>query len=230
MSKRLHRHDQNYELVRTHAPVIHFDAAEPFLPLAVGYTVFHAAATSPSFPRTIDLPDGASLAIEYAIWWDWDIEHLYELEHVWVYLDRTGTLIAADASWHGGWRAMTVVDGTLTLYSEPGKHAFASSIAPLLERQMKTLEACTSPHKGRRLLVTPLFQGIIPSGTLVEQQLVRNYLEHQLFQPTYQFSKRFAVADARLVPWRHLQRWIPRRVRWWLDTLETNTYLDGRKT
>lgn len=230
MSKRLHRRDQNNELARVHAPIIHFDAAEPFLPLAAGYTVFHAAAPSPSFPRTIELPDGAALAIEYAIWWDWDIDHLYELEHVWVYLDEAGKLIAADASWHGGWNAMTVDHGELALYSEPGKHAFASSIEPLLERRAKTLEACTSLHKTRRLLVTPLFQDIIPLGTPVEQELVCNYLQGQLFQPTYEFSKSFALADARLVPWPQLQRWIPQRVRWWLDTLETSIYSEGSKS
>ena len=101
-------HDEDTALARAHAPLIHFDAAEPFLPLAAGYTVFRANAPSPSFPRTIELPEGAALAIEYAIWWDWDIEHLYELEHVWVYLDEAGNLLAADASWHGGWNAMAL--------------------------------------------------------------------------------------------------------------------------
>jgi hypothetical protein len=40
----------------------------------------------------------AALAIEYAIWWDWDIGHLYELEHVWVYLDADRQVIRGEAS------------------------------------------------------------------------------------------------------------------------------------
>jgi glycerophosphoryl diester phosphodiesterase len=216
-------------LAHTHAPVIHFDAAEPFLPLAVGYTIFRENGQSPSFPRGIELPAGAAIGIEYAIWWDWDIEHLYELEHVWVYVDADGNLIAADASWHGGYNRMAVDNGKLTLYSEPGKHAFASSPAPLLERRPVTVAGCSSPRKTRGLLVTPLFRGIIPQGKPSEQQLVRTYLERQLFQPTYDFSKRFALADVPLVPWAHLQTWIPQRVRWLLDTLDATIPFHERR-
>ncbi len=221
--------DPDTALARAHAPVIHFDAAEPFMPVAAGYTVFRAGAPSPSFPRTIELPPGTTLAIEYAIWWDWDIEHLYELEHVWVYLDEAGKLIAADASWHGGYNALTLTDGTLTLYSEPGKHAFAASLQPLLERRAITLAGCTSRRKPRGLLVTPLFQGIIPQGKPVEQQLVHTWLERQLFEPTYEFSKTFALADTRLVPWSQLYAWIPQRVRRWLDTLDATIPFSERR-
>jgi hypothetical protein len=218
--------DDETTLVRAHAPVIHFDTAEPFLPLTAGYTIFRANAPSPSFPRTIELPANATMVIEYAIWWDWDIEHLYELEHVWVYLDAAGKLIAADASWHGSYNTMTVENSALTLYSEPGKHAFASSVTRLRERRETTLEACTSPHKTRRVLVTPLFKNVIPQGTPVEERLVRTWLERQLFQPTFDFSKRFNLADVALVPWAHLQAWIPKRVRWWLNELETTISLE----
>src|SRR6476659_4107068 len=77
-----------------YAPIIEFDQHEPFLPLAAGYTLFQAAAPSPSFRRDVLLyaPDQppAQLVIEYAIWWGWDINHLYELEHVWVFVDAAG--------------------------------------------------------------------------------------------------------------------------------------------
>src|SRR5205809_292705 len=91
-------------LAARYAPIILFDQREPFLPLAAGYTLFHIDAPSPSFPRTITLCAAdrppAQLVIEYAIWWDWDIQHLYELEHAWVYVDATGHVIHAEASWH----------------------------------------------------------------------------------------------------------------------------------
>ena len=60
-----------------YAPVLLFDAREPFLPLAAGYTLFRQSGPSPSFRQSfvVDLapPDHppARLAIEYAIWWDW---------------------------------------------------------------------------------------------------------------------------------------------------------------
>ena len=124
--------DVDRELAARHAPVIRFDAREPFLPSLVGYTVFRTDDDSPSFPRQIELGarPGAVVAIEYAVWWDWDIQHLYELEHVWVYLNADEQLIGAEASWHGGFNDMAVngalllTDNRLTVYSEPGKHAF----------------------------------------------------------------------------------------------------------
>ena len=83
------------DLARRHAPILLFDAREPFLPSAAGYTVFHTAdAASSSFPRYVRIEAPAVLAIEYALWWDWDIQHLYELEHVWVMLDAAGTVVA----------------------------------------------------------------------------------------------------------------------------------------
>ena len=124
-------------LAARYAPILRFDAHEPFFPLAVGYTIFRHNRPSPSFRQghPIDLaPDGeppAHLAIEYAIWWDWDIGHLYELEHVWVYVDASGRVVRGEASWHGGLHDMRhegklALNGAhLIVYSEPGKHAFA---------------------------------------------------------------------------------------------------------
>ena len=80
-----------------YAPVLYFDEAEPFLPLAVGCTRFDSPAPSLSFPRMITLHDDhfrAAYALEYAIWWDWDIEHLYELEHIWVWIDSDSKMFS----------------------------------------------------------------------------------------------------------------------------------------
>jgi len=143
-----HLSEADWQLATRYAPIIKFDAREPFLPAAVGYTIFRADAPSPSFPRQIELGN-AALAIEYAVWWDWDIQHLYELEHVWVYLDEAGQVIRAEASWHGGYSEMTVDDtlpltgDKLTIFSESGKHAFAPSQGRLNARADKTKKACT---------------------------------------------------------------------------------------
>lgn len=134
-------------LAARYAPIIRFDAHEPFLPLAAGYTIFRRSGRSPSFRQgcEIDLtPQGqppASLAIEYAIWWDWDIGHLYELEHAWIFVDEKGEVTRGEASWHGRYHDMRhdgqlALEGDhLVLYSEPGKHAFAPSPAmPVLDK------------------------------------------------------------------------------------------------
>ncbi|RPJ40557.1 MAG: hypothetical protein EHM21_14490, partial [Chloroflexi bacterium] len=125
------RDEQAQALAARHAPVLYFDANEPFLPLAAGYTLFNQDGPSPSFDRLIELrPEGqpaAALAIEYAIWWDWDIHHLYELEHVWVYVDEQGQPVRIEGSWHGKFYniPLKLENGCAVLLSEPGKHAFA---------------------------------------------------------------------------------------------------------
>src|SRR5919201_5735814 len=123
-------------LASRHAPIIYFDAAEPFLPELVGYQVLRQPGPSPTHARYLNLltPDGrrAGAVVEYALWTDWDIGHLYELEHVWSYLDGEGRLIHAEASWHGG-HGPLVQAGRLShegarpvAYAQPGKHAMAA--------------------------------------------------------------------------------------------------------
>ena len=123
--------DQDWNTARVHAPVVFFDRLEPFLPVAVGYTVFTENGSSASFKRTIEFPQDCTTVIEYAIWWDWDIQHLYELEHLWIYLDELGNIIEAEGSFHGDFHSLKDPEGKLFLeehrlvaFSEPGKHAF----------------------------------------------------------------------------------------------------------
>src|SRR5687767_12178861 len=96
------------ELAEYHAPILRFDREEKFLPSRVGYTVLRAPADSSADPRR--RLDGAAplcfglsrleAIIEYGIWWDWDIQHLYELEAAWVYWGL-GEVLMVEASWHG---------------------------------------------------------------------------------------------------------------------------------
>ena len=211
--------ERDYELALRHAPVICFDAREPFKPAVVGYTVFRRSAASESFPRKLEIAGDIACAIEYAIWWDWDIQHLYELEHAWVYLDADGDLIAAEASWHGRFNRMLEGDsrppkqaGRLLLYSEPGKHAFAATPERLLQREAITRGSC-GDHAGRMgVHVTALFDGIICHDRPYNNRLVHTWLERQRFEPSYDFSNRFDLRRAVFVPWANLFAWIPARV------------------
>jgi glycerophosphoryl diester phosphodiesterase len=217
-------------LAARYAPIVLFDQREPFLPLAAGYTLFTADAPSPSFPRVITLhaPDRppAHTVIEYAIWWDWDIQHLYELEHAWVYLDANGRVVHAEASWHGGFQAMRhagtlALDGDHVLIcSEPGKHAFAPHASWFAERAAPHPRATTDALAGLGgLLVTPLFQGKITRTPLADT-LARTYLARHAFVPSYSFSQRFVFDPQQLVPWAALRDWVPQRIDWWLARLE----------
>ena len=207
------------ELALRYAPLIRFDRREPFLPSAVGYSVFRHAGKLASFPRDITLGSDAALVIEYAIWWDWDIQHLYELEHVWVSVDAAGDIVDLEASWHGRFQQMRAEDGSLPLqdgrpilHSEPGKHAFAPSPARLLQRAAKTRASC-GVHAGKMgVHITPLFAGIITQRKPLQNRLVHTYLERLQFEPTFDFSRQFDLREAAFVPWPSLFAWIPGRV------------------
>ncbi len=86
-------------LAAAHAPILRFDRAEPFLPKRVGYQVLREPADSGvdyrrtrsgPVPLRFDLA-GLDAVVEYGIWWDWDIQHLYGLEAAWVYRGRGGS-------------------------------------------------------------------------------------------------------------------------------------------
>jgi glycerophosphoryl diester phosphodiesterase len=228
----------DYELARRYAPRIRFDVREPFLPSVVGYTVFreNGPTQSPSFPREILLPDHAVCAIEYAIWWDWDIQHLYELEHIWVYLDRDEHIIAAEASWHGGFHVMNdaqgsvpMEEGRVTLFSEPGKHAFAPVTDWLMKRKPKTDKSCGVRSGRMGVHITPLFDGLTRARLPLNNNVVHAYLERMMFTPAYDFSKRFDLANAVLIPWPALFTWIPTRVTCWSDYLRETTPANRRR-
>ena len=218
------------DLAARYAPVIRFDAREPFLPGVVGYTVFRESAPSPSFPRRIELAEAgrppAALAIEYAIWWDWEIEHLYELEHAWIYLDATGQVVGAEASWHGGYHNMAVngslplTGERLTLFSEPGKHAFAPGRDWLEARLPITQKSCRRSAGRGGVWVTPLFKDIIKAKTPQAGRLVHTYLEKLAFEPGMDFTQIYQVPADILVPWPALFEWIPDRVAGWVAELE----------
>ncbi len=230
----LYRTPQNEterSLALRYTPSIRFDDREPFLPLAAGYTIFRQDSVSPSFAqgRSIELsPPGkpvSSLAIEYAIWWDWDIGHLYELEHVWVFVDREGKVVRGEASWHGDYHSMekdgalALCDDHLLVYSEPGKHAFAPIPDWFAERWQGRKRMPTVALAGvGGVLVASYFQGQIHK-TPLNDRLAHSYLAQQAFEPSWKFDRIFAFSAEMLVPWAALSDWIPLRVNECLDRL-----------
>ena len=220
------------ELAARYAPVLVFDEREPFLPIAAGVHLFREDGASPSFPRHVELrPPGspaAEFAIEYAIWWDWDIGHLYELEHVWVYVDDRGRPVRAEASWHGRFFDARLGEpggaelrgDRVVLYSQPGKHAFAPSPEWFTGQvRASTLMECGRGAGRGGVWVTPLFRDRITVKCPEADRLVHTYLERLRFEPTFSFTREVVLARERLVPWYVLARWIPGRVAWWVEEL-----------
>ncbi len=177
----------------TYAPVLYFDENEPFYPCMVGVTEIFEEQASPSFKRTFpSFHEELDVILEYAIYWDFDIQHLYELEHVWVYVDKDGAVIDCEASFHGRYfkglllDKSNLVDGThVKLYSQPGKHAFLPK--PEMFELIPNLLTCTNQDAGKDGLLIPDFLHHILTTNEETQELVSHYLKKFAFTPSMKF-------------------------------------------
>ncbi len=217
------------DLAAGYAPILLADEREPFAPVVAGYTLFEREGVSPSFlpPRNVEWAAPgypATRAIEYAIWWDWDIDHLYELEHVWVFIGPDGAVVAVEASWHG-MHGQVDVDGKPVLegqrpvlLTQPGKHAMAASSEPFEEiREWAEREA--GPEAGKDALLNHELFGKSFAKTPDNDARIVAFLKKRAFTPAWKFNKRFEITREMLVPWTALQVWIPHRIAWWIERL-----------
>ncbi|OAS15786.1 hypothetical protein [Paenibacillus oryzisoli] len=207
-------------LVQMYAPQLLFDRLEPFLPVRVGVTIFNQDGPSPSFRRTISFESDTRIekVIEYAIYWDYDIEHLYELEHIWIYVGHDGSVINCECSFHGKYFKGILKDRSnvpdtnptqVTLYSQPGKHAFSPLLA--MFELVPNLHTCTYETAGSAGLLVPDMLKDKMSTDSETNQLVERYLQTLRFRPTMEFIP-FNWEASFFVPWTELLEEIPLRV------------------
>lgn len=222
---------ETLDLVERHAPIIMADEREPFTLIAAGYTIFDQETQSLSFPkRRVEWTSAgypATRAIEYALWWDWDSGHLYELEHAWVFLDENNRVVAVEASWHGMF-GPAEVDGSPVLdpsghhpilLAQPGKHAMAASVQAFDEvREWAEQEVGLDAGKGG-VLEPAMFVGSF-GKTPENDALVTALLKSLAFTPAWQFTKELHVTRNMLMPWETMKEWIPARVQWWIEKIK----------
>ena len=212
------------ELALRHAPIIHYDAADTIPLRAVGYTVFHETAPSRSFPgRLAEVPEGAAFTVEYACYFDYDIGHMYDLEHVWVTVGRDGAVLDAQGSFHGkylsilvpGWPgSLPPEDGHVHAFCQPGKHAFLA--AGNITRLFPRWDTCCSEADGGVLLGNPFCAAHSPTGrdlftpTAEDNRNAARYLREELsFRPTLDFSRAEIPPAELFMPWPELFAAIP---------------------
>lgn len=187
--------DRDRELALRYLPIILKDEKEPFTIKRIGITVFdQGKAHSRTFPKLhLDrLPGDCKLAIEYAIYWDYDIQHMYDLEHIWVGIGQDDTVIECYSSFHGmlvhasGVKDMyRTKDGRPVLYMQPGKHAFMPDpelfgLAPLRD------ESCNVLAGGG--LLTPQMFGDRLRTNAEQDGMIRAYIrENFSFKPPWRF-------------------------------------------
>lgn len=212
---------ENKNIVAKYKPIIMLDKREPFKITAVGCTVFRETRRSASFPKReiIINKETAEYAVEYAIWYDYDIQHLYDLEHVWVYVNYNGSVGKVEASFHG--RYLNVVDlktgspvlreGTHpVVYAQPGKHALVPD--PGVIRLIPDWqESCMEKAGSDGVLVQDMFAARIHTDEEL-QKMTETYIKERFgFRPSMEFEP-FSVEDDKFMTWEELAETIPERV------------------
>lgn len=203
----------NKELALKYAPILLLDEKEPFTPYKVGFTIYGENSLSSSFNRKILLEED-EICIEYAIYWDFDIEHMYDLEHVWIYV-KDDKITKIEGSWHGKYKTFynfQLFDDKPILYVQPGKHAMSSSKEIYKEdlfNYLRTVIPCLF-LSGREGLLQKNYKINL---TKEEEKRIKDYLKRYSFIPSFVFSKRFVINEAILLTWEELKKEIPNRIK-----------------
>lgn len=219
---------EDRKLAERYVPHVRFDRAEPFDIQGVGYTVYTAgpasgaAVQSVSSKLRIQMEPGESV-IEYAFYYDFDIQHLYDLEHVFVKIDSEGRIVGVLGSFHGKFlnnllEGETEWEGThAILYVQPGKHAFMP--APHYFRLFPDRDKCCGEYAGQDgLLAAPMFEGRIFTEEAFDRQAEHYIKKKYAFVPAWEFSEeypRLSKAEDLLMPWKELEELIVRRITEW---------------
>ena len=205
------------ELVLRYQPRILMDRADPFPVRLLGCTVFSEPGMSNSF-RDLRLDPaalGAKYVIEYAVYFDYDIQHLYDLEHVWVMVGAEGEVTECWCSYHGmrmrasGLRCFRLEGTHPVLYCQPGKHAFLPD--PELFRLHCQYDICCRENAGGGLLVPPMLRGAMTTDE-ARNEKIRAYIREKFsFTPTEDYVPH-GLEDGQFVTWAELLEEIPRLV------------------
>ncbi len=206
-------------LALRYAPIIHYDVNETIPLHRVGYTVFREEMRSDSFPKRRVCPEHCGLVIEYALFWDYDIQHMYDLEHIWVYVGADGRVRKAEASFHGKYLnlwapdmpfAQEVEDGHVHAWCQPGKHAFLPD-GQLFRLIPGWKESCLEESGGAVLVGGP-FEGTYQVTPEVDARCGQYIRQHLAFSPAMIFRQGQMVEGDMLCTWPELKAWIPARI------------------
>lgn len=212
------------QLVLKFQPRILMDKADPFPVRLIGCTVFSEPGMSPSFRNLLLDPQalGAKWIVEYAVYFDYDIQHLYDLEHIWVAIGEDGRVKDCQCSYHGmrmhasGLKAFRVEGTHPVLYCQPGKHAFFPD--PELFHLHCQFHTCCQETAGGGLLIPDMLRDEMETDE-ARNAKIRSYIrEHFTFDLTEDYELQ-TLEDGIFVTWEELKEAIPQLVRAQLDII-----------
>ncbi len=168
----------------------------------------------------------AAKVIEYAIFYLTDIQHVYDLEHVWVYLDKNDNPLAVRGTQHGmvvylyGFhKPVNMKNGHPILIVSPGKHAHYTNANQL---HAKILTAANRNPGTNGMYRIQFFtneewkevQKVYPGKIKLRLYYDINYSYTPSFRfRTYLIPKRSNTRKfGQLVPWDDLRSFIPKTI------------------
>ncbi len=208
---------QQRETALRYRPHIYKDSRDPFPVRYIGCTVFTEKQRSESFPKWEVDPAAAGVQaiIEYAIYYDYDIQHMYDLEHIWVGVGAGGEVVDCWCSFHGmRLRAAGIstfrLEGTHpVLYSQPGKHAMLPH-PELFELHPGLHSACTQ-GAGGGLLIPSMLSGRVATNVGQDKRISEYIRKNFTFIPSMKFVPEQLVPE-QFISWKELLERIPQLI------------------
>lgn len=217
--------EKEKQLAEKYLPCFMKDLAEPFDLKGIGYTIFKETGKSSSCPRTLQVnPEIHSFVIEYALYFDFDIQHLYDLEHVFVYVGKDGEIVDVEASFHGKFLKAMVNERLAfedkthpVVYFQPGKHAVMSDPS-YFNLFIGLKEVCREQAGEAGFLVAPMFEGRLETSERIDAAVKKYICEHYAFTPTGEYQKMENTSEC-LMSYEDLDKQIVIRMRKWVDKI-----------
>lgn len=212
-----------YARVKPYLPRLMLNDREPYELGAVGISILDKPGPSPSFKRDIIFdPAEVAYAIEFSMYWDYDIGHLFDLEHIWVYVGHDGGVVDCEGSFHGRYSRVLRSDRTnllgkqVVLCSQPGKHGFAYS-PEILMLDPDFMRSATSPDYVGGLLITDILRGRMENTPEIKAVVDKKLLRDK-FVPSETYHL-YDIPDSILMDWDALWAYIPVSIQAELDRL-----------
>lgn len=209
-------------LAEKYVPHLRYDRREPYSLTAVGYYIHRGSGPSPSSGQYVRVEPGET-AVEYAFFYDFDIQHLYDLEHVFVTIGAAGEITGVLGSFHGKLLNHLIpgeisFEGTHVIeYVQPGKHAFMPR--PHYFQLAPDRDGCCNIRAGSDgFLIGPRFEGRLTTDRAFDKKVERFIRQHHSFTPSWQFGEDYPYlkrTEEVLMPWEELEELIVRRMEEW---------------
>jgi hypothetical protein len=161
----------------------------------------------------------AKRVLEYAMFYYADIQHVYELEHCWMYLDEKDELIGVKGTRHGVYmnmysnpREIKYLNGHPILFVSPGKHELGPNVDSFSFRILK--EACSKLAGSvgiYRFYFVPKDE-LRPVALLhMKKEYIREaFMKKYAFEPSFHWHKCRIPKRNILISWDELVHLVPK--------------------